>query len=234
MGAETNGPSDFLFETNEQNQRNFWDGLDLYKLPRSGPEARNLGLRFFFTGEECAHGHLAPKYAKGNRCCACAILSSASRSGREYGGSRGAARANLTRAIASMGMARTYTPSKPCKHGHKERFVSTNNCVECDRLAQIKHKERRKELRLIKEYGLTFEGRDNIVKSQGNSCAICGNEFEDERYMHVDHCHSTGKVRGVLCSRCNQAIGLLQDDPVIIRAAKDYVVRHAKEQQCHA
>jgi len=43
---------------------------------------------------------------------------------------------------------------------------------------------------------------------------------------HIDHDHVTGQVRGLLCGKCNSAIGLLQDDPEIIRAAAKYVMKH--------
>lgn len=220
---------DSLFPANDNPPEpwNFWHGLDILKLPRTASAAAELGIRFFYTGVACIHGHEAPKYTKGGRCCACSLLSSARTADRGYGRGLGAARANLTRAIASMGYGRTYTPLTPCKHGHSERFVSSNNCVECSRLAALHRREKAKDKRLIRKYGLTLGSRDRMAEGQGNSCAICHEEFSDNRAMHVDHCHETGKVRGILCSQCNQGIGLLRDNPTIIRAAAAYVEFHA-------
>jgi hypothetical protein len=53
------------------------------------------------------------------------------------------------------------------------------------------------------------------------SCAICCEPFE--RTPHVDHCHKTGSFRGLLCTRCNTAIGLLRDSPDLARAAARYL-----------
>lgn len=64
---------------------------------------------------------------------------------------------------------------------------------------------------------------------QANKCAICGCEggSEDNRgdRLAVDHDHETGVVRGLLCHKCNTAIGLLRDDPEVLRRAADYLDR---------
>jgi hypothetical protein len=73
-------------------------------------------------------------------------------------------------------------------------------------------------------YGLEWEEYRKILDDQDNACAICQCEFGvKERDTHVDHCHKTGEVRGLLCPPCNQAIGLLGDDPEILERALDYV-----------
>jgi len=46
--------------------------------------------------------------------------------------------------------------------------------------------------------------------------------------LSVDHCHATGRIRGLLCAKCNQAIGLMKDNPIFLRRAADYVERHAR------
>ena len=90
------------------------------------------------------------------------------------------------------------------------------------------NKERYKKnnrIQQLKKYGLTPEDYSNMLESQGGVCAICGadNPRDGRENLHVDHCHSTGKVRGLLCGPCNKAIGLLQDDPTIIRNAANYL-----------
>jgi hypothetical protein len=61
---------------------------------------------------------------------------------------------------------------------------------------------------------------------QNGKCAICEQE---KPHLYIDHCHKTSQLRGLLCTRCNTAIGQLMDDPAIIRKAADYVehFRHA-------
>ncbi|WP_435656974.1 endonuclease domain-containing protein [Brucella pituitosa] len=66
-----------------------------------------------------------------------------------------------------------------------------------------------------------------MAESQEWKCKICDEAQEDRSKFHVDHCHDTQVLRGLLCSRCNQAIGLMRDDPLIMRKAAQYV-EHAK------
>jgi hypothetical protein len=70
-----------------------------------------------------------------------------------------------------------------------------------------------------------------MVEAQRNRCAICGDEpvaggVKAASRLHVDHDHATGKVRDLLCNRCNQGIGYFKDDPDLFAAAADYIRRH--------
>jgi len=62
--------------------------------------------------------------------------------------------------------------------------------------------------------------------SSVNECVICG--VNDK--LVVDHNHKTGKIRGLLCNKCNMAIGLLQDDPMIVEFAKMYLLATSDEE----
>lgn len=73
-----------------------------------------------------------------------------------------------------------------------------------------------------------------LAELYGNVCGICGSapgvaHSGKPRRLAVDHCHQTGAIRGLLCSRCNTAIGLLYDDPVRLQAAIRYLAQHQKE-----
>jgi hypothetical protein len=72
---------------------------------------------------------------------------------------------------------------------------------------------------LKRQYGLTEAERDEMIASQMGLCVIC----LKAPAVHVDHCHTTGKVRGVLCFNCNSAIGKLGDDPDAVRRAAAYL-----------
>lgn len=62
--------------------------------------------------------------------------------------------------------------------------------------------------RLRVDYGITVEQYDAMLAEQGNACPICTRSFEDERVRPVvDHCHDTGRVRGILCNGCNLHLG---------------------------
>ena len=69
-------------------------------------------------------------------------------------------------------------------------------------------------------YGITPEQYDQMLQAQGGKCSICG-EFMVK--PHVDHCHSTGAVRGLLCPQCNQGLGLFYDRLDLLRNAITYL-----------
>ncbi|MET9467901.1 endonuclease VII domain-containing protein [Streptomyces sp. NPDC006544] len=72
---------------------------------------------------------------------------------------------------------------------------------------------------LKRSYGMTEADRDEMVAEQGGICLI----YKKRPAIHVDHCHTTGKVRGVLCFNCNTAIGKLGDDPDTARRVVSYL-----------
>lgn len=73
-------------------------------------------------------------------------------------------------------------------------------------------------------YGITLEERDKMAKAQKNKCKICNKK----RPLVVDHCHATGRIRGLLCQNCNRGIGLLGDSLENITAARDYLCQTTK------
>jgi len=86
----------------------------------------------------------------------------------------------------------------------------------------------RYEWKLPKAFGLTFGEYSDMLEAQEGRCAICPAEIGYLRKgkparLAVDHCHATGKVRGLLCSNCNNGLGRFKDDPILLRAAADYL-----------
>jgi hypothetical protein len=89
------------------------------------------------------------------------------------------------------------------------------------------HAIKRKHV-LKTQYGMTPAEHDLLLASQGGVCAICGASESTVRNgkvqrLTVDHDHQTGVVRGLLCNRCNRALGLFGDDPIVMRRALSYV-----------
>lgn len=72
------------------------------------------------------------------------------------------------------------------------------------------------------KYNITIEQYKNLLLSQDFLCAICGTQME-EKDICIDHCHTTGKVRGLLHRTCNAAIGLLKEDINILANAISYL-----------
>lgn len=71
----------------------------------------------------------------------------------------------------------------------------------------------------LKQYGLTAEEYQALLEAQDHACAIC----REPDPPAIDHCHRTGRVRGLLCHKCNKGIGLLRDDPETLRIAASYL-----------
>jgi Recombination endonuclease VII len=75
--------------------------------------------------------------------------------------------------------------------------------------------------RINRTYGLSLEQFDALFVRQGGVCAICHRRPKGD--LCVDHCHRTGRVRGLLCRSCNMVLGLYRDDPNLMRAATAYL-----------
>ena len=77
----------------------------------------------------------------------------------------------------------------------------------------------------LRKYGINKEKYFEIMELQGGKCAICGAEIGDAvgNRLYVDHNHTDGSVRGLLCSKCNFGIGQFQDDPSLLRKAAEYL-----------
>lgn len=78
---------------------------------------------------------------------------------------------------------------------------------------------------LKRRYNLTCEQYDAMFEAQGRACKCCGTtEPRSERPWHVDHCHKTGLVRGILCHHCNAMLGHAKDDPLHLLRGAQYLL----------
>jgi hypothetical protein len=82
-------------------------------------------------------------------------------------------------------------------------------------------KASRQRAKMLQRYGLTETDYDSMLRRQNGVCAIC--RQSPKWRLVIDHCHTTGRVRGLLCGGCNTGIGQLRDDPVLVRAAASYL-----------
>src|SRR5690348_3193138 len=95
-------------------------------------------------------------------------------------------------------------------------------------IANYKDKDRRRawsrNYDFIRNYGITTEIYNQMWAEQKGCCAICKrHETEFAKRLHVDHCHTTKKVRGLLCHNCNLAIGRLREDVDVLLNAVEYL-----------
>lgn len=107
-----------------------------------------------------------------------------------------------------------------CNRGHEFTPENTYTRPNGVRACGVCNEQRQRRNR----YGLSNEEFLALVEQQHGSCAICHTSF-NERKMHVDHCHTTGAVRGLLCSQCNRAIGLLGDNAEGLERALLYLTK---------
>jgi hypothetical protein len=76
---------------------------------------------------------------------------------------------------------------------------------------------------LVRTYGITLEDKRDIWKKQDGKCAICKKKLTESRDCCIDHCHVTGRIRGLLCDKCNRGLGIFCDDSVILQRAANYL-----------
>ena len=136
-----------------------------------------------------------------------------------------------------------FSKDKYKKTGHRSR------CKECNKIDHLKRytndpegqKERSKNYRqriketnpeklfihnrktkLKRDYNLTLEQYEIMLKEQNGVCFLC-NSLPNKKLLAVDHCHKTNKVRKLLCSNCNTALGLFKDDINVLNKAISYL-----------
>lgn len=109
------------------------------------------------------------------------------------------------------------------KNPKKMRLANKNN--------HTRHAMAIRSKRLKDKYGIDIDEYAYLLEKQGYVCAIC--ERPETKYRNgtlislaVDHCHATGKVRGLLCILCNRGIGNFHDNPNKLQLAIDYLNKH--------
>jgi hypothetical protein len=90
------------------------------------------------------------------------------------------------------------------------------------------NKEEERAKTLLRRYGLTYPKYLKILLAQNEACGICKRPFtEDGQAPHIDHDHVTGVVRGILCQRCNNGLGMLGDTILGLEVALEYLKKSA-------
>lgn len=91
------------------------------------------------------------------------------------------------------------------------------------------HSERivlsRRKIKLKSRYNITPEDYKSQLSLQLGQCSLCSIDLSklNRKNIHLDHNHTTGKLRGILCSTCNSGLGMFKDKPDILRRALDYI-----------
>lgn len=116
---------------------------------------------------------------------------------------------------------------------HKNRNPSSfGRCKECVKARknspEIREINRKSMLKIM--YGITSEEYNELLRVQNFSCAICkGHISKFKKALSVDHNHMTGEVRGLLCQKCNMALGLLGDRLEAIQNLLKYMEKYGSD-----
>jgi hypothetical protein len=107
-----------------------------------------------------------------------------------------------------------------CSNVRAKRWKQANHQRINQRRAEARKDGRLRAETLSQRYGLTIDSHAALLEEQGHTCKICK---EPARLLHVDHCHVTGKVRGILCIKCNTGLGHFRDDVELLKTAIAYL-----------
>jgi Recombination endonuclease VII len=123
------------------------------------------------------------------------------------------------------------------RNKHKERayYLKTRDSrLARERQRRTDDPSLSRKYNLKKMYGITLDQFAAMLAEQGSVCAICKADTpRGKGAWHVDHCHSTGRVRGLLCHDCNTGIGKLKDSPQLLRDAISYLEKHNGNEVTH-
>jgi hypothetical protein len=118
------------------------------------------------------------------------------------------------------------------KSGHK---TICKDCIRADPLTEERKKKMRiygREYHLKTQYNLTKEQYNQMLIDQNHKCAICGIDEKEaiKGKLYVDHCHSTNKVRALLCHACNAGLGLMRDSIPVLAKAISYLDKYSQKE----
>lgn len=116
---------------------------------------------------------------------------------------------------------------------HNEKKASRAKLLRGSRSLEARERERRvnRNAVLRRKYGITIDQYEAMLARQTGKCAVCfdvlfiGTNFggKGNKQVHLDHCHATGVVRGILCGHCNRMIGMARERAWVLHRAADYI-----------
>lgn len=162
-------------------------------LPSTAKEARESGVKYYFTGKACPQGHIVARHTASYGCVTC--QRDARKKSRLKGGER------------------------------EERYRQTQ--LEKRKVKYAESKEHRDKIRgegFRRMYGISLEEYEKLLRVQKGKCNICGaHESFEVKKLAVDHDHGSGKVRGLLCQRCNLMLGKFDENLSWLSQAAKYL-----------
>lgn len=178
-------------------------------------EAKAAGLKRYFTGQPCRHGHISERQATTSVCVQCYRIRIKEKQPRTYQLQK-LWRARNGDKVRAQAKRRSSKPHVKARNAERYR---QKKLFDPDRLKR--EVARTKELREAKFTALAGRPRPD-------KCEICSGGGK----ISFDHSHKTGKFRGWICGTCNSALGMVRDSPLVLRKLAEYVERNDVEIRC--
>lgn len=137
------------------------------------------------------------------------------------GSERQCSRCGETKPLSAFYSSRT-NPCRACSIAKATAWNRANREKRGEISARNHQKTRR-----FQKYGITEAEFLTMLVLQDSQCAICHCDFVESVEIGIDHCHSSEKVRQLLCRNCNAALGMMKDDPNLLRNAATYLEAHS-------
>lgn len=120
---------------------------------------------------------------------------------------------------------------KDCQKEHHRKTYPARREKVLERMRAYGQREAApiRERQLQRKYGIDLDGYAELYCAQASGCAICGVDHES-RSLAVDHDHVTGRVRALLCGRCNTIVGKAHENPDLLRLAADYLESYGEDE----
>lgn len=100
----------------------------------------------------------------------------------------------------------------------EEFYGGTGLCIPCSNKRSLSYG---REVYRYSRHGLTKDQFNQMLENQAHKCLIC--ETDIDKTSHIDHCHGTGKIRGILCGKCNKGLGQFEDNIELMKKAIKYL-----------
>lgn len=169
-------------------------------------QAKELGIKTY-SGKPCRRCNTTEKYVNNCGCVECSktIYQPSAEVRKRY-----------EHSVKGKNVRKKINQSD----AQKERVWEYNNTSKNTQKYYKNNPQKYLEYRLQK-YNLSLDQYTRLLQEQNNCCKICCANISDDN--HIDHCHLTGNVRGLLCRSCNTGLGLFKDNPMFLKNAITYL-----------
>ncbi len=115
------------------------------------------------------------------------------------------------------------------KRGKEFRIKNKQKLSKKAKEKYEKHKDLFVHRKLLRVFGVGLDDYKMLLKKQNNKCAICKKRNQQKKRFNIDHDHKTGKIRGLLCMKCNVGLGAFEDNIVFLKESIKYLKKSEKE-----